>query len=116
MKTINQLLEQIKTSDETVEFQEVITVIDDNYDFTAVEFKNGELVNEAGTNLGSCKIFAFAQLHNLSEQETLSCFGDYYRVDVLQHPENTDHGNIRNFMQTGWSAIHFSAPALAQKS
>lgn len=109
---IKDLLSQLQTSPDTVEFKTVIDVIDSHYEFTAVEFKNGELVNEQGTNLGSCKIFAFAQLHDLSEQQTLSCFGDYYRQDVLQNPDGSDHGNIRNFMKTGWQGIQFSAPAL----
>lgn len=116
MNTISQLLEQIKSAPESVEFQQVMAVIEQNYEFTPVEFSNGELVNEQGTNLGSCKIFAFGQLHQLSEQQTLSCFGDYYRVDVLQHPDASDHGNIRNFIKTGWAGISFSAPALTEKA
>lgn len=115
MSSISQLLEQIKVSPETIEFVQVMAVIEKNYEFTPVEFSNGSLVNEQGTNLGSCKIFAFGQLHQLSEQQTLSCFGDYYRVDVLEHPEASDHGNIRNFIKTGWAGIHFSAPALIAK-
>ena len=61
--------------------------IEANYDFTPVRFTNGTVVNEAGTNSGSCKLFSFAKLHQLSKEETLACFGDYYRVDVLQHPD-----------------------------
>lgn len=109
---IKDLLNQLQTSPDTVEFKTVIDVIDSYYEFTAVGFQNGDLVNEQGTNLGSCKIFAFAQLHNLSESQTLSCFGDYYRKDVLQNPDGSSHGNIRNFMKTGWQGIKFSAPAL----
>ena len=116
MSTISQLLEQLKTSPDTVEFQHVMEVIEQNYQFNAVEFSNGDLVNEQGTNLGSCKIFAFAQIQQLTEQQTLSCFGDYYRIDVLEHPEASVHGNIRNFIKTGWAGIQFSAPALSEKA
>jgi len=33
----------------------------------------------------------FAQLQQLSQAETLACFGKYYREDVLQNPEGDDH-------------------------
>ena len=70
------------------------------------------LVNEAGTNEGSCKIFYFAQLNNLNVQQTLACFGRYYSEDVLSNPTGNDHGNIRNFMKTGWQGIEFKSVAL----
>ena len=38
--------------------------------------------------------------------------GDYYRVDVLQHPDATDHQNIRQFIQYGWAGITFEGCAL----
>jgi hypothetical protein len=30
----------------------------------------------------------------------------------LENPSGKDHGNIRNFMLTGWQGIHFEVPAL----
>jgi HopJ type III effector protein len=99
-----------------VTFNETISVISDNYHYTATEFSNGLaehlLVNEAGTNEGSCKIFAFAGLHELDQQQTLNLFGDYYRVDVLNDPQGTGHQNIRNFMADGWAGISFKGEAL----
>jgi hypothetical protein len=41
-------------------------------------------------------------------------FGTYYRNDVLANPTGTDHGNIRNFMLSGWSEIKFDSPALVK--
>jgi len=73
------------------------------------------LVNQAGTNEGSCKIFAFAQLNQLNQQQTLNLFGDYYRLDVLNNPDGTGHQNIRNFMQFGWDGIRFNGEALTAK-
>jgi hypothetical protein len=64
---------------------------------------------------GSCKIFAFAKLHELDDIQTLNCFGDYYRIDVLQNPENGDHANIRTFMTYGLKHILFSGSALTKK-
>ena len=86
-------------------------VIEENYTYTPVAFSNGSINNEAGQNEGSCKIFAFAKLNSLDEVTTLKCFGRFYQ-DVLNTPEGDDHGNIRNFMNSGWSGISFSSQAL----
>lgn len=100
---------------QSVSFNDCITVIDQNYHFYPTAFHNGECHNPAGQNNGSCKIFAFGQLHELSEAQTLACFGDYYRIDVLQHPDGEDHQNIRQFMITGWAGISFAGEALKPK-
>jgi len=112
---LQQFIEQLD-SNRGFDFEDTIAVIAANYDYSPTRFSNGDLVNEAGTNEGSCKIFAFAQLNNLSEQQTLNCFGRFYRVDVLENPEGTDHGNIRNFMVHGWSGIRFEKSALTAKN
>lgn len=115
----NSLIDKIKAQPEDICFDEVISFISENYRYTPTRFTNGtgdnKVINETGTNEGSCKIFAFAQLNALSEQQTLSCFGDYYRDDVLAHPEGDDHANIRAFMRYGWAGIHFDADALVTK-
>lgn len=103
---------QVKEQENTIEFEQVMQVIQDNYQYQPTPFTNGELVNESGTNEGSCKIFYFAQLNKLSTQQTLACFGRYYRDDVLANPSGNDHGNIRNFIQTGWQGIEFKTAAL----
>ncbi len=105
-----QLLDALRAG--PVAFSEVMRVIDEHYVFTPTAFRNGEEHNEAGSNNGSCKIFAFAQLHGLDEAATLNAFGDFYTQDVLQNPAADDHANIRNFMRSGWQGIVFSGNAL----
>ncbi len=95
-------------------FPDTIAYIDENYTFTPTTFKNGNQINNAGENNGSCKIFAFAQLHQLTKEETLFLFGDFYQ-DVLNTPDATDHQNIRNFMIFGWEGIHFEGVTLRAK-
>ena len=112
---INDFLKQLKQSPDTVNFNQTISTVDENYNFTPSEFKNGDLVNAVNQNNGSCKIFAFAKLHELPEDLTLHCFGDYYRKDVLENPDGDDHQNIRNFMKSGWSGITFETAALNAK-
>ncbi|MCE0494907.1 HopJ type III effector protein [Vibrio salinus] len=107
-----QLIAYIKSEPDRIDFFQVIEVIDSEFDFTPTRFVNGNLVNEANQNNGSCKIFSFARRMGLDEQQTLSCFGDFYRNDVLKHPENKDHQNIRNFILSGWKGIKFDAEAL----
>ncbi|NML71176.1 HopJ type III effector protein [Chryseobacterium sp. RP-3-3] len=109
------LLEQLKNNPETIQFKEVIAYIDEHYDFTPTEFKNGNTVNEAGQNNGSCKVFSFAKLQELAKEQVLPLFGEFYREDVLKNPEGTDHQNIRNFMEYGWDGVSFEGEALKEK-
>ncbi|MFL0801262.1 MAG: HopJ type III effector protein [Agarilytica sp.] len=110
-----ELLTQLRTAPESIEFDQAMATIANHYDYTPTRFENGEVVNEAGTNEGSCKLFAFAKLNGLSEMETLALFGKYYRNDVLENPTGNDHGNIRNFILDGWLGIRFEGEALIAK-
>lgn len=112
-KTTLELIEQLNRA--PIDFDIVMQVIENEYNFTPSEFKNGQTINTENTNNGSCKIFAFGQLNGLSKQATLNAFGHFYTEDVLKHPENEDHQNIRNFMEFGWDGIRFEKPALALK-
>ena len=109
------LLEQLSSHPETVEFDQVMAVIDAHYQYTPAAFTNGDLHNAAGDNAGSCKIFAFAQLNDLDQQATLACFGQYYRGDTLNNPDGNDHQNIRNFIKHSWPGIHFETAPLVSR-
>ena len=109
------LLLKLKNQPESVEFSEVMAVIDSHYEFTEGSFTNGSLQNNSGENNGSHKLFAFAKRHDLSQSQTLACFGDYYKVDVLENPNSDNHQNIRNFMNTGWEGIQLPGNSLAPK-
>ncbi|MDP2453270.1 MULTISPECIES: HopJ type III effector protein [unclassified Kaistella] len=109
------ILQQLIQNPENIMFNDVISFIDERYDFTPTKFTNGNTVNEADKNNGSCKVFSFAKLNDLSKDETLTLFGDFYRNDVLKNPTGSDHQNIRNFMQFGWDGISFEGEALKQK-
>ncbi|WPC76121.1 HopJ type III effector protein [Vibrio porteresiae] len=109
---LDTLIQQLATDPEQIEFQNVIATIDENYVFTPTGFSNGEQVNLADQNNGSCKIFSFAALHKLSVDATLACFGAFYRDEVLQDPQGTNHQNIRQFMIHGWDGVRFDGQAL----
>ncbi len=115
--TLPELLQKIQAADE-IGFETAQSVILDNYHYHPVAFYNGlgeqRLSNAAGSNEGSCRIFAFARIHDLNEQQTLGLFGEHYRK-VLQDPDGSDHKNIRNFMQFGWAGIDFEGDALSVK-
>lgn len=117
--TVEQLLQKIRTQPAAVTFDEVIATINAHYDYTPTRFSNGlgeaRAVNEAGQNEGSCRIFAFARLHGLTQAETLACFGRFYREDVLGNPARTDHANIRHFMRDGWAGVVFDGEPLTPK-
>lgn len=109
------ILEKLEKSPEKIIFKDVIAYIDENYDFTPTKFTNGNTINEANQNNGSCKVFSFAQLKNLSKEQTLWLFGEFYREDVIKNPDGTDHQNIRNFIEFGWGGISFEGEALKKK-
>ena len=117
--TFDKLIEKINTRPDYINFTEIIETIEISYSYTPTRFSNGTgsntTINEAGTNEGSCKIFAFGKLNKLDEKQTLACFGKYYREDVLGHPDNDDHANIRNFMLHGWEGIKFEGETLHRK-
>ncbi|SIT96563.1 HopJ type III effector protein [Epilithonimonas bovis DSM 19482] len=108
-------LQKLENNPEQISFDETIAYIDENYDFSPTAFINGELRNEANQNNGSCKIFGFAKLKNLSKDTTLQLFGDFYRLDVLNNPNGSDHLNIRNFIKFGWEGLTFENDSLALK-
>jgi len=97
------------------DFATTLAVIDSCYEYTPVAFSNGleerRIVNRAGENEGSCKVFGFASLHALTEEETLALFGEHYH-HVLATPEGDDHRNIRTFMLDGWAGIQFDQQPL----
>jgi hypothetical protein len=113
---LNDFLNILNSAPQNITFNDTIVLIDVLYDFTPTAFNNGNLLNAAGQNNGSCKLFTFARMQKLTAQQTLFCFGGYYRDDVLNHPAGLDHQNIRNFMNTGWAGIVFHGDALTSKA
>lgn len=95
-------------------FEDTLALVERYFHYTPSAFHNGALFNAACENEGSCKLFALAQYCNLTEAQTLQCFGQHYQ-QVLDEPTGTSHGNIRQFMGTGWSGIHFDASPLRPK-
>ncbi len=112
---LNSFLSSLSTQPENVSFADTMAIIDQYYEFSATAFENADVNNAAGDNNGSCKIFAFGLLNDLSEQQTLHCFGDFYRKDVLDNPNANNHQNIRNFIECGWGGVRFEGAALVPK-
>ena len=104
----DQLITQLKASREgSLSFTEVIEFIETHYQHQPTAFKNGDAYNDATQNQGSAKVFAFAQLNELSKEDTLLLFAEHYKA-VLANPDGVDHQNIRQFMKNGWQGIQFS--------
>lgn len=92
----------------------MIDFINAHYIHQPTAFKNGDTYNEASQNQGSARVFAFAQLNDLSKEDTLYLFAEHYQ-SVLNTPEGTDHQNIRQFIQHGWEGVAFEGQALIKK-
>ena len=89
------LLDRLKKGD--ADFEDVIAHVNDHYEYTPTRFTNGlgadPVVNEAGKNEGSCRLFALAKVKGLGSADTVQLFGRFYRDDVLKHPDGSDHAN-----------------------
>ncbi len=105
----------LQQNPDSIEFKDTMALIDTHYEFVEIAFNNGNVSNAAGQNSGSCKILSFARRQGLSVDKTLALFGQYYREDVLQHPQGEDHQNIRQFMLHGWDGVEFYGEALTEK-
>lgn len=109
---LSTLIEGLKNN--SIVFTKVIEFIETYYLHQPTSFKNGEIHNEATQNQGSAKVFAFAQINNLSQQDTLYLFAEHYKA-VLDNPNGTDHQNIRQFMAHGWPGVVVEGKALIAK-
>ena len=92
-------------------FQDVIAFIDSHFEYTPTKFSNGNLINEAGENQGSCKVLGFGKFYGLTELDTLKLFAEHYEA-VLANPGGSDHQNIRQFQARGWLGVVFDGTAL----
>ncbi len=93
------------------DFDDTLALIDQHFEYQPAGFDNGPLRNDAGENAGSCRVFALGQYGNLSEADTLNLFAQHYQ-QVLGDPAGDSHGNIRQFISTGWSGIRFDRQPL----
>ncbi|MGD8562559.1 MAG: HopJ type III effector protein [Desulfarculaceae bacterium] len=113
--TLNAHLGKIREG-ERVKFADTMAIIEEHFIYTPVKFSNGlgdDLIeNQPGENQGSCKIFSLGRRLNLSQEMTLSLFGELYWHDVQENPSGDDHPNIRSFMKYGWKGISFEEKAL----
>ena len=98
--------------DDVLELEEVLGVIDAVYEYTPAAFTNGATQNEAGQNVGSCKLLGWALLRGLSREEVLRAFGQHYR-DL--DPEGDSHPNIRAVMEHGLDKVVFASPPLTPR-
>ena len=111
---ITEFKTKLKTTPTAITFKETMQVIEDHYNFNPTAFTNGDIINNAGENNGSCKLFAFAMHQEFTKEATLLCFGEHYQ-SVLEDKNGTSHQNIRNFMQTGFNGLSFENEALTLK-
>jgi len=95
-------------------FTQTLTFIAAEYDYVPQAFHNGELDNAAGQNEGSCKTLGMALLEGLTDRQALLAFGEHYR-SVLETPDGSDHGNIRNLIVHGLPGVRFAGQPLTRK-
>jgi len=100
----SEFLQQLSQDD--FQFETTLAFIEQHYNFTPSAFNNGGVENSAEQNQGSCKVFAVAELLQLSQQQALACFGQHYR-DVAATPAVDNHHNLRRVLKEGLADIRF---------
>jgi len=110
----NEYLERLRSGIK-MNFSDFTNLIDQEYEFLNVAFKNNDLINSKEENQGSAKVFCFGLMHSLSEEDTIRCFGEHFQ-SVIDNPENhNSHLNIRRFMNNGWNGVLINQNALKLK-
>jgi hypothetical protein len=94
MNDIRTFIERLRTTPETIQFAEVIALIDSHYSHTPTAFINGAATNQASENQGSAKVFSFARLHDLNEIETLHCFALKPLINFVKHFGGNFHRSL----------------------
>ncbi len=110
--SVSALLNAVQTG--KAQFEDVLNYINQHYYYTPTAFNNGKLYNAENENAGSCRVFAFAKLHNLSAPDTLSLFAEHYK-SVIANPIGSDHQNIRQFKKYSWAGISLKGEVLKAK-
>lgn len=113
MMTQETYLEELRSGAQ-MDFDELMVLIDENFNYTPASFINGDLQNSVNENQGSAKLFCFGAIHQLTQLEVLHCFGEHYQ-SVLNNPQGDSHQNIRNFIIYGWEGLKFDSPVLIKK-
>jgi hypothetical protein len=112
---LNEFMDRLNSEPGSIRLDEALETIGELYEFTPVGFSNGAMRNEAGDAVRSCMLYAFGKLQNLSESQTLACFGEHYR-EVLSDPHGTAHRTIRIFMRSGWAGVKFDSMPLKARA
>lgn len=92
---------------DSITFEEVMEMINANFETGLIEFKNGDIVNKQGENAGSAAVLSYGALAGFDKETTLKLWGQYYR-EVLDDPDGDSHQNIRNFMKFGWDGTYLA--------
>ncbi|WP_420589475.1 HopJ type III effector protein [Bacterioplanoides sp.] len=106
-------LQQLNSNEHV--FATTLEFIETWFDFTPSAFQNGSVANAVDQNQGSCKVFALAELLELTQEQALRCFGEHYR-DVVATPDADNHHNLRRLLKEGLADISFDSFPLTQKA
>lgn len=90
----------LEMSGDDVMFEDVIEIIDRHYEDGLIAWKNGDIYNEPGENVGSAKVLSYAALSGMDKEETLKVsfrvalrFGEEEVGEMMED----EHANVRVF-------------------
>ncbi|MDR1027138.1 MAG: HopJ type III effector protein [Rickettsiales bacterium] len=100
------------------DFQQVLSVIDKNYDYTPTQFAVTDGwgdTNGLDQNQGAGRVLAFAKERRLDEEAALQLFAEHYQ-NVVDNPNGDNHKNIRLLAAHGLNQVHFANRPLRKKA
>lgn len=109
---LSTFLDKLRTNPGSVKIDEALSTIEQAYEVTPTGFTLGGVRFEMPQSKRSCQIYAFGQLNQLTKEQTLACFGDYYHQDVQMNPAGNDHLVIRLFVAHGWEGLKLDSMPL----
>jgi len=107
---LDAFLKKLNDDPEAVTFDEALATVGEHYRLTPCGYTLAGVRFDVDQVHRSCQLYAFGILHKLSKEQTLACFGEHYREDVLKHPQGSDHQTVRLFMQVGWEGLKLDSP------
>ena len=101
---IKDSINTIREAWETIDFSNMIQLIDYLFETKPIEFTNGSEANKARTNLWSLKILTLGLMLGLNTNQILSLFGEHL-TEVENTPKWDSHKNIRALRTWGYTKI-----------
>lgn len=95
-----QFAEDVKANKLQPSMQDSLALVDKHYNYFEVPFSCAEVQNKANENIEAAKLFCFALMTQMNEEQTIRLFGG---------EGNMNDKNLQAFKKYGWSKVSFGS-------